>query len=69
VVKAVLVKRSKVALAFTVIFTALGLAFSLKGALMDTTNPGALYAVIGAIFLALGGLFAQAWAKYQEEGK
>jgi hypothetical protein len=64
-----MVKRSKVALFFTVLFTVLGILLTLKGVLMDTVNPSALFAVLGAIFIALGGLFAQAWAKYQEEGK
>jgi drug/metabolite transporter (DMT)-like permease len=63
------IKRSKAALLFTVLFTVLGIYLTLKAGLTETANPAALFAVLGAIFLALGGLFAQAWAKYQEEGK
>lgn len=62
------VKRSHVGFLFMVILCAFGAYLAiLSGIHAETSNPETLYMVGATIALSLAGIFAQAWAKYQEE--
>jgi len=62
--------QSKAGFIFMLIFSALGIYWSILSAIYaGNADPGVLYIVGSTIAFALAGLFAQVWAKYQVEAQ